>query len=282
MKNKIGVLLDNYNLPLYYALEKASKSEVDGVQFYLSNHKMSSCSLTMDKIKATKFMLKSYPFEIASICGDLGGDGFQKRKDNYRKVIEMKKIIDAANLFETNIITTHIGVLTEQNSVNNCVIADAMIDICSYAERKGVYIAVETGPEKSWILSSFIHSLGERNLRVNLDPANLVMVQREDPVKAVKNLGDLIIHTHVKDGVNRKICNSQSIYDAINGKNDLNLENYFIETPIGTGTVDFKRYLSSLKNIHYKGYLTVECELHGERELYISNGINYIREMEAL
>ena len=37
-------------------------------------------------------------------------------------------------------------------------------------------------------------------MAVNLDPANLAMVTRDDPVQAVYNLKDYIVHTHAKDG----------------------------------------------------------------------------------
>lgn len=62
-------------------------------------------------------------------------------------------------------------------------------------------IAIETGPEISADLKVFLDDLHSTGVAVNLDPANLVMVTGDDPVQAVYNLKDYIVHTHAKDGI---------------------------------------------------------------------------------
>ena len=97
---------------------------------------------------------------------------------------------------------------------------------------------------------------------VNLDPANFVMVTGQDPVEAVEILGEYIVHTHAKDGVMLKQTDPEIIYDcfAKGGIEALNVSDYFIETPLGEGKVDFKEYIKALKNSGYNGYLTIERE----------------------
>jgi sugar phosphate isomerase/epimerase len=91
-------------------------------------------------------------------------------------------------------------------------------------------------------LKNFLDSLGAKGLRVNYDPANLVMVAHDDPVQGVYVLKDYIVHTHAKDG-------------KATG------EKTFLEVPLGTGGVDYENYLKALNDIGYNGFLTIEREV---------------------
>ncbi|MBR4420100.1 MAG: sugar phosphate isomerase/epimerase, partial [Clostridia bacterium] len=97
---------------------------------------------------------------------------------------------------------------------------------------------------------------------VNLDPANFVMVTGQDPVEAVYMLKDYIVHTHLKDGKMLIKTDPKIIYDyfAEGGIEALNVADFFIETPVGEGDVDFVKYVQALKDIGYDGFLTIERE----------------------
>jgi sugar phosphate isomerase/epimerase len=88
------------------------------------------------------------------------------------------------------------------------------------------------------------------------------MVTGQDPVEAVKLLGSYIVHTHVKDGIMLKKTDPKIIYDhfAEGGIEALNVADYFLETPLGEGKVDFSNYLAALRDVGYDGYLTIERE----------------------
>ena len=121
--------------------------------------------------------------------------------------------------------------------------------------------AIETGPESAQTLYNFL-SKTKGGVGVNLDPANFVMVTGQDPVEAVYLLKDYIVHTHLKDGKMLKKTDPKIIYDhfAEGGIEALNVADYFIETPVGEGDVDFVNYVKALKDIGYNGYLTIERE----------------------
>ena len=99
--------------------------------------------------------------------------------------------------------------------------------LAEYADSMGSYFAAETGTEKAPVLKAFLDSLGAKGLRVNYDPANLVMVAGDDPVAGVYTLKDYIVHTHAKDGIKTG-------------------ENSFLEVPLGTGGVDWDKYIACL------------------------------------
>ena len=48
---------------------------------------------------------------------------------------------------------------------------------------------------------------------------------------------------------------------ADGGIEEMHLQDYFIETPIGQGSVPFPAYLERLNTIGYHGYLTIEREV---------------------
>lgn len=279
MKFKTGILLDNLQLPFEDALKVASDMDVDGIQIYAVPHQMASVDLDYKTAKSLKRKVESSSLKISALCGDLGGHGFELQNENTEKIQRTKSIIDFAGELEIRIITTHIGVITESDPTKNSIMQEALQDICRYAEKAGVYIAIETGPEKSELLNKFIKETGEANLKVNFDPANLVMVQGENPADAVFNLKEYIVYTHAKDGVMIKKCDPVVVYNAFAGNNsdNINIDDYFLELPLGTGNVKFSDYLRALEEIGYSGYLTIEREAGSDRIKDIKEGAKFLK-----
>lgn len=59
-----------------------------------------------------------------------------------------------------------------------------------------------------------------------------------------------------------KQTDPEIIYDcfAKGGIEALNVADYFLETPLGDGNVDYAKYINALRGIGYDGYLTIERE----------------------
>lgn len=180
MKFKTGILIDSFQIELDDALKISADLGVNGIQMYAVPHHMASINLDYKEAKSLKRKINSYNLEVAALCGDLGGHGFELEEENPGKIKKTKEIIDFASELGTTIITTHIGVISEEaDSDKNIVMREALSEVCRYAEDAGIYIAIETGPERSMVLKKFIKGTGEKNLKVNFDPANLVMVQEK-------------------------------------------------------------------------------------------------------
>lgn len=279
MKFKTGILIDSLQIPFEDALKISSESGADGIQMYDASHHTASLQLDYKAAKSLKRKVESYNLEISALCGDLGGHGFELRDENPERIKKTREIIDFAGELGTGIITTHIGVISGTEDDKNSIMQEALQEICKYAEKAGVYIAIETGPEKSELLKKFIEETGEKNLKVNLDPANLVMVQGENPAEAVFNLKDYIVYTHAKDGRMMTECNPASIYNAFAEDNpdNINIDDYFIELPLGSGNVNFPEYLKALEDIGYSGYLTIEREAGSDRIKDITEGVDFLK-----
>ena len=259
---KIGVITDCFKKPLTEALALASQLRFDGVQIYATTGEFSPQTLTPERKEEIKTQLADCGLEISALCGDMGGYGYQIEADNPERIEKTKAIIDLAVEFGTNVITTHIGVIPSDRKHPRYQTMLKALNACgSYAKEKGVTLAIETGPETAATLKMFLEdTIG--GVGINLDPANFVMVTGQDPVEAVELLGSYIVHTHIKDGIMLKKTDPQIIYDhfAEGGIEALNVADYFIETPLGEGKVDFPRYIAALRKAGFDGYLTIERE----------------------
>ncbi len=264
---KLGVLTECFKEGIDRGIELAGQLGFNGVQIYATNGVFSADGLDKSTRAKYKKLLKDNELEVSALCGDMGGHGYQIAADNPLRIEKTKRIIDIAEDFETNVVTTHIGVIPSDKSEKQyAVMLDALTKCGLYAQTRGVTLAIETGPEKAKVLLDFINDT-QGGVGVNLDPANFVMVTGQDPVEAVELLGKHIVHTHVKDGKMLIKTDPKIIYDcfAVGGIEGLNVADYFKEVPVGTGEVDFHAYLAALKKVGYDGYLTIEREAGGDR-----------------
>lgn len=259
----IGIISDMLKMPFKESIIKCSELGAQGVQLYAVEGEMAPENTTMEAIREKRRFIEGNGLIVSAVCGDLGGHGFTLAEENPAKIEKSKRIVDLALEIGTNIVTTHIGVVPEDvNSREYAVLQEACNELAAYAHANGAYFALETGPEPADRLKKFLDSLTSKGVAVNMDPANLVMVTDDDPVKAVHTLKDYIVHTHAKDGILLKKTDPKVIYDffAEGGIGDLRLDEYFKEVPLGHGNVPFDDYLKALEDIGYKGFLTIERE----------------------
>ena len=88
------------------------------------------------------------------------------------------------------------------------------------------------------------------------------MVTGDDPVKAVHNLKKYIVHTHAKDGNKLADLAPEYVYGVLHPVPEaFKGVKLFEEVPLGTGSVDFPKYLAALEEIGYRGFLTIEREV---------------------
>ena len=275
---KLGVIADCLKLPLAEAVEKAAALKLDGVQIYATGGAFSPSMLT-DREKAFyRDLLARTGLTVSALCGDMGGHGFEIAADNRERIEKTKRIVDLAAEFGSRVVTTHIGVIpSDPKEPRYRIMLDALAACGAYAHENGVTLAIETGPEPAAVLKGFIDRI-PAGVGVNFDPANFVMVTRQDPVEAVELLGGYIVHTHVKDGKNLIAADPKLVYDcfAKGGIDALNVADYFTETPVGKGDVDFTAYFAALKAAGYDGYLTVEREAGENPDADIAAALAYI------
>ena len=278
-KFPVGIMLDSLKMNTKSAIEKAAELGVQGLQMYAVAGEFAPENMTVGKRKELLDMVKSNGLVFSALCGDLG-EGFGNAERNPILIEKSKRIIDLAKELETDIVTTHIGVVPDNsNHPRYKIMQEACFELSRYADSIDAHFAIETGPETSLTLKNFLDTLSSRGVAVNLDPANLVMVTGDDPVQAVYNLKDYIVHTHAKDGIKLMDGDPEVIYGVI--ENVIQQGELFKELPLGEGDVPFAKYLAALDDIGYKGFLTVEREVGENPCSDIKKAVEFLNEMSV-
>ena len=157
--------------------------------------------------------------------------------------------------------TTHAGFIPEnpKDPLYEGTIG-ALRKVASRCKELGLALCLETGQETPITLLRAITDIGTGNVGVNLDPANLLMYGKANPIDALDILGPYVKGVHAKDGE----------YPTEPGR-------LGVEKPLGEGRVDFPRFVGKLKSLGYAGSLTIEREISGEQQIEdIKNAIKLL------
>ncbi len=272
----IGIIVNSFKIDIPSAVKKAAELGAQGIQVYATRGEMAPENMSPVKRREFLDLVKSNGLVISALCGDLG-HGFGDEEQNPELVEKSKRILDLAKDLETDVVTTHIGVVPSSPlHPRYKIMQQACGELAEYADSINAHFAVETGPETSAVLKDFLDSLHSTGVGVNLDPANLVMVTGDDPVKAVYNLREYIVHTHAKDGVNHFYKDPEIVY-GIKRDDALVTGRGFEEVPLGQGSVPFPAYLDALADIGYKGFLTIERECGDTPADDIALAVNFLK-----
>ena len=274
----IGAIVDSFKLETRDAIKAAAAIGARGIQMYSTNGVNSPENLVGQARKDLLSFVKDQGMVFSAICGDLG-QGFMKPEKNPMLIDKSKRIMELAKELETDIVTTHIGVVpADKNHDRYKIMQEACYELAQYADSMDSHFAIETGPETAETLKMFLDDLGSTGVAVNLDPANFVMVTGDDPVAAVHTLKKYIVHTHAKDGIKLLDRSPEIIYRAIEHDN-WDKEPAFREVPLGQGSVDFPAYLKALEEIGYKGFLTIEREVGNDPAADIQLAADFLRQI---
>lgn len=273
----IGIILESLKQPIPQALDTIRALGAQGLQAYATYGELSPDNLTPAKKKEFKSMVDDRGLVISALCGDLG-HGFGTPEKNPALIEKSKRILDLAKEWGSDIVTTHIGVVpSDPNHPRYRIMQDACGELAAYADSMNSHFAIETGPETSQTLVTFLDSLHSTGVAVNMDPANLVMVTGDDPVQAVHMLKKYIVHTHAKDG--RKLFDKdpEAIYGIV--MDEIVTDASFVELPLGEGDVPFPAYIQALRDIGYKGFLTIEREVGNQPVKDIEMAVGFLRDL---
>lgn len=273
----IGVMLDSFRIDAFAALDKAQKLGAKGIQVYATRGEMSPEKMTAEKRREFLKAVKDHGLVISALCGDLGC-GFADAQRNPQLIEQSKRILDLAKDLETDVVTTHIGVVpAESTHPRFAVMQQACGELAAYADSLQAHFAIETGPEVAATLKHFLDGLHSTGVAVNMDPANFVMVTGDDPVQAVYTLKEYIVHTHAKDGRRLRVVDPEILYGMV--ESDMLADPSFLELPLGQGDVDFKNYLKALDEIGYQGFLTIEREVGDDPEADIGTAVSFLHNL---
>lgn len=279
---KIGAMVESFRLGLEGGLAKAAELGVDGVQISATGGNTHPAVLMGAARSKLHKRIQGLGLAVAAVCGDFGGHGFQMESENRKKIADSKLVVELALDLGCSVVTTHIGVIPAgKKHPRYAVMAKACEELGAFAGSRGATFAIETGPESAQVLRNFLDDIGiVKGIGVNFDPANLVMVCREDIPAAVKTLAKYIVHTHAKDGINLKPVDPEILYGAFaEPVPGFDWREYIKEVPLGAGGVPFKKYLKALSAGGYNGYLTIEREVGDNPAQDIAAAVVFLKKM---
>ncbi len=183
-----------------------------------------------------------------------------ERLERFRWALERTRALGLTDLM------LHAGFLPEPGDPDRKPFLDTLRKVSALAGEQGVTIAFETGQETADLLRRTLDELNCPNLKVNFDPANMLLYDKGDPLQAVEILGPAIRSVHVKDAKRPTVPGQ-----------------WGEEVPLGQGQVNIRTFIQTLQKVGYRGPLYIEREVGNQEERLrdLAHGIRYVRQCLA-
>ena len=169
----------------------------------------------------------------------------------YARFNNLKQGADFAKKLGVTDIVTHMGYVPENPyDPKYPGFMTAVRQLAAYLKQNDQYLLFETGQETPVALLRLFEDTGMDNLGVNLDPANLILYGKGNPVDALDVIGKYVRGVHGKDG-----------------KYPTSGKELGEETAMGQGKVDFPKLIKGLYDLGYDGCITIEREIEGDQQV---------------
>jgi sugar phosphate isomerase/epimerase len=256
-KLKIGVRLESLGLPLRRALQEAERLGVGGVQVDAAG------DLAPDRLSQTgrrefRHLLRAHNLELTAVGCPLRR-GLDVAENQEARIDHVKKVLDLSFDLGPRIAVVQAGRVPEsEDDPRAGLLTEALAALGGHGDRTGTTLALETGLESGPALAAFLDRFDTGSLRVNLDPANLLM-NDFDPYESARALAGKVVHAHAKDA--RRAAANRTAQ----------------EVPLGHGDIDWLLFVSVLEEIDYRGWLVVERESGNNRVADVEAGVKFLR-----
>jgi len=240
-------------------LEVASQLKIPTIQLHTPMREGRTPQMASGFIKS----LDELGIELTCVFGGFEGEsyadiptvertvGLVPPESRASRLQEMKEISDFARLLGCNVIGLHLGVVPhDRNCKDYAEIIHVTRQLCDHASSNEQSVHLETGQETAESLRHFILDTQRANLYINFDPANMILYGMGNPIEALDVIGEYVRSVHCKDGL----------------WSDQPGVSWGREVPLGEGDVGIEAYLNKLKEIGYRGPLTIEREIPQEPE----------------
>jgi L-ribulose-5-phosphate 3-epimerase len=190
--------------------------------------------------------------------------GFGNPATRRERMERLQWALRRAKELDTDLLTLHAGFLPEPSDPDRRAFLDTLGQAAALAKEQGVTLGFETGQETADLLRRTLDDLKCDNLKVNFDPANMLLYDMGDPIRAVEILGPDICSVHCKD----------AIRPTTKGE-------WGQEVPLGEGQVDMRAFVDALKRAGYRGSLVIEREVgtQEQRVADVAHGIRLLQEI---
>ncbi len=208
-------------------------------------------ALTRHQVEATAIMTLGPGNMVWDFLQGPSTLGLVPRATRQGRMDAMKRCSDLAAKAGIRAFQTHCGFIPE-NPADPLYreTIDAIRDVAGHCRANRQDFLCETGQETPVTMLRVVTDVALDNVGVGLDTANLILCGTGNPVDALEVFGKQVRSIHAKDG-----------------RFPTDPKNFGQETPLGEGKVDFPRFLRRLWECGYRGAITIEREIPGERQV---------------
>jgi len=272
-------MLGNLKMDEYEGMKEVVKMKVSGIHLSVGSGRFAPDNMDQKARKALVEHIWSLGLEISAGSAWGGNVDLCEAERGEENVAWAKRIVDLAVDLETPIWQAHIGIMPQKTADPRWkTLLKNTTHIASYAQSRGAYLAIETGPEPPPVIRRLIETVKSPGLRVNYDPAYLILwppilakragipYEKEKslkefmPVEGVKMLGSYIVHTHAKDAT-------------------VNEQGQAREVPLGEGLIDWPHYVKLLREYGFNGYFAIERETGKDPVEDIKKAVAFLRNL---
>ena len=277
---KISVMLGNLKMDPDDGMKEVVEMGVPGLHISCGGGPFAPSSLDAAGRKKLVDHISSLGLEISAISAWGGNVDLCESEGAEENVANGRDLLALATDLGCGIWQAHVGIMPRETSDPTWqVLVDNMGQIAEHGEKVGACLAIETGPEPPFVVKRLIDTIGSEAIRVNYDPANLILwppglvarglaesYDKEEamrdfmPTEGVKLLGEYTVHTHAKDALVHEDGQRQ-------------------EVPLGTGWVEWKRYVDLLREAGYDGYFAIERETGEDPVGDIRRAVDFLRSL---
>ena len=267
----------------FQALELAAWPMKSDRDYFASTIDVNSLDTT--KAAEIKKLFKDHDVVISSLgyYENNISDNLEERKSFHE---HLKKVIDAANLLEVDLVGTFVGRKGNTDVAESLEeFANVFGELVAYAKKRGVSLMIENCPMPGWgqddpnrpgqiayspeIWDKMFELIPDENFGLNYDPSHPDWMGVV-PYEYVTKFKDRIFHAHAKD---TEILNGKLSYYGIYGTQLGERRHgggwWRYRLP-GFGEIDWSLFIRTLYDIGYDGVLSIEHEdpvFEGSREL---------------
>jgi sugar phosphate isomerase/epimerase len=181
-------------------------------------------------------------------------------EENWQRVQTAAAAAQAGGL---TMVSTHAGFVPHDSSdPTHPKLVARLSQIADCFADHDLALLLETGQETAEDMANFVAAIGRPNVRVNFDPANMILYGMGDPIAALRTLMPIVGQVHIKDALPTDKPGT-----------------WGTETPVGQGAVDWPRFLEVLAEADYTGGLVIEREGGGDRVEDVKAAADHLRSL---
>jgi len=224
--------------------------------------------LTAENAAAWKAALAAEDFHICTVFAAYEGEsyndiptvertvGFIPQATRAARELRTRAVIDFGAALGVKSFGCHVGYIPHDPAhAEYIAVRDMVRRIADYAATFGMTYCLETGQEPAAQLLEFFKDVARPNVKINFDPANMILYGSGEPIAAFRLLSQHVISVHGKDGDWPDVATPGALGT---------------ERLLGEGSVNIPKFMATLREAGYVGPVCVESGVHGEEQRWVT------------